>query len=262
MPQVICDGIRIHYDDLGYGEPALLLLPGWCEPRTGFGQLVLRCATAWRVLMPDWRGHGESEASGEDFGAAELLRDALAVIDASAARNIIPVAVSHAGWIAIELRRRLGHRIPRLILLDWLLTRPGADLLRTLEELQQPRRWQAARERLLSDWLGGSLNLDLTAHIHQDMMAFDFAMWARAAREISLAYNDRGSPLKVLGGLLKPPPTLHLYAQPDNPDYLTAQQRFAADHPWFNVRKIEARSHFPALEAPDAVAAAINEFLR
>jgi hypothetical protein len=41
------------------------------------------------------------------------------VIEASQAQHVVPVALSHAGWVAIELRRRLGALIPKLVLLDW-----------------------------------------------------------------------------------------------------------------------------------------------
>jgi hypothetical protein len=31
MPFADSDGIRIHYEDTGEGEPVLLGLPGWCN---------------------------------------------------------------------------------------------------------------------------------------------------------------------------------------------------------------------------------------
>ena len=70
-----------------------------------------------------------------------------------------------------------------------------------------------------------------------------------------------GSPLQALATLDPPVPVLHLYAQPDDPGYLAAQQSFAAAHPWFQVSKVEARSHFPLYEAPDAMALAITRFV-
>jgi hypothetical protein len=41
-----------------------------------------------------------------------------------------------------------------------------------------------------------------------------------------------------------------------------AQQSFAAVHPWFSVYRLEAQSHFPMFEVPDAIASAIEEFVR
>ena len=54
---------------------------------------------------------------------------------------------------------------------------------------------------------------------------------------------------------------LHVYAQSSAPEYLSAQESFAQDHPWFHVRRLEAVSQFPALEIPDETAAVIREFI-
>src|SRR5262245_42218323 len=115
------EGLQISYDDLGHGEPALLFLHGWCANRTVFRPLVERCSTHRRTLALDFRGHGRSAVPTSDFGFDGLVEDALAVIEASGAEHIVPVALAHAGWAAIELRRRLRARIPKLVLLEWLI---------------------------------------------------------------------------------------------------------------------------------------------
>jgi hypothetical protein len=43
--------------------------------------------------------------------------------------------------------------------------------------------------------------------------------------------------------------------------YLAAQQSFAAAHSWFTVMRLNARSHFPMFEVPEAMATAIEQFL-
>jgi hypothetical protein len=49
-----------------------------------------------------------------------------------------------------------------------------------------------------------------------------------------------------------------LYGQPATPEYLDAQQRFAAEHEWYSVRRLDARTHFSMIEAPGEVAAEIE----
>jgi pimeloyl-ACP methyl ester carboxylesterase len=134
----------------GQGGPALLFLPGWCSSREVFADLPHLSATRRRVLALDWRGHGGSEAATAPFGADELVEEAMAVIEASGARSVVSVALSHAGWIAIELRRRLGDRIAKLMLVDWLVQAPP-PFLRVLEANQSPDRWSIARD-LGNDW--------------------------------------------------------------------------------------------------------------
>jgi pimeloyl-ACP methyl ester carboxylesterase len=253
-------GLRITFDDFGYVQPALLFLPGWCEPRTVFEHLAPQCAVDRRVLVLDWRGHGDSEVAAEDFGLDALVEDALAVIEASHVESFIPVSVSHAGWVSIELRRRLGEQVKKLIFLDWFVLDPPPPFLDVLAGLQDPQRWKETRDRLFETWIADSDDEAVAAHIREEMGAFDADMWARAARSIAAAYKAAGNPLKALGTLPPPVPTLHLYSQPADPQYLAAQQAFAKDHPWFRVQRLEARSHFPALENPDEVAECIRRF--
>src|SRR6266487_5714452 len=113
--------IAVAYDDRGSGEPALLLMPGWCAGRGVFDELT-GMVNSRRTLAMDWRGHGGSGAANGNFGTPELVDDALAVIHASGAKTIVPLATAHAGWVAIELRRRLAERIGKVILVDWIVT--------------------------------------------------------------------------------------------------------------------------------------------
>lgn len=261
MPEAPSHGTTISYDDRGRGEPALLLMPGWCGSRQVFDQLAARCAARRRTLTLDWRGHGQSEAPTGDFGASALVDDALSVIEASGAERVVPVALSHAGWIAIELRRRLGSRVSKLVLLDWIVLAPPPPFLGALQALQDPARWQQAREQLFLMWIHGLDIAELSRYVHEDMGSYGFDMWSRAAREIESAYAKAGNPLQALAALNPPVPVLHLYAQPDDPGYFAAQQSFSAAHRWFQVHNVQARSHFPLLEAPDEMATVIERFV-
>lgn len=67
-----------------------------------------------------------------DFGTSDLVEDALSVIEKSGAQSVVPVALSHAGWVAIELRRILGTRVSKLVLLDWIILEAPAPFLGAL----------------------------------------------------------------------------------------------------------------------------------
>lgn len=57
-----------------------------------------------------------------------------------------------------------------------------------------------------------------------EMRAYGFGTWSRAGREIARRFSTEGSPVAALEQLENPCPTLHLYAQPSDDEYLTAQQ--------------------------------------
>lgn len=253
--------IPIAFDDAGTGEPALLCLPGWCVDRTAFRDLLAASSTSRRVLAMDWRGHGESGSGDGEFGEDELVADALAVIEASGADRVVPVALAHAGWVAREVRRRLPERIPALILVDWLVLDPPPPFVDALAMLQREDSWRQTRDRLFAMWLEGVDTPAVERLVHDVMGSYDFAMWARGGRAIGEAYARHGSPLAALAALDPPPPVLHLYAQPDDPEFLRAQEAFAGDHPWYHVHKLSATSHFPMLEVADGMTAAIERFI-
>lgn len=260
MPPALLANQAIAYDDRGHGDPALLFLPGWCAGRAAFDELAGRMSARHRTLAMDWRGHGGSASLPGDFGGSELVEDALAVIAASGAQRIIPVATAHAGWVAIELRRRLGERIPQVVFVDWIVTDPPPPFMGAIGAMRDPSQALAVRDQLFGMWTHGVDHAGVLRYVREDMGAYPAAMWARAAREIEAAYQREGSPLRALAALEAPVRALHLYAQPDDPAFLAFQKAFSIDHPWFEVRKLDARSHFPTIEVPDQVEAAIERF--
>jgi pimeloyl-ACP methyl ester carboxylesterase len=261
MHMARCGDVTLSYDDLGAGEPALLLLPGWCSSRAIFGELASRLAPHHRILAMDWRGHGGSGSVEGDFGSSDLVADTLAVIAASGAQRIVPIAVAHAGWVAIELRRRLGARVPKLVLVDWIVTDPPPPFLGALTAMQDPAKALQVRDQLFAMWTEGVENPKVRRFVREDMGSYTAAMWSRAGREIAAAYAREGSPLQALAALVPPPPVLHLYAQPTDPAYFAVQESFAVEHPWFAVCRLDARSHFPAIEVPEQMQDPIERFV-
>jgi pimeloyl-ACP methyl ester carboxylesterase len=254
-------GIQIEYDDVGTGEPVLLFMGGWCANRTVFRNLLEPCSGHRRVLALDWRGHGGSSQFGQDFGEQDLVEDALSVIEASGARMIVPVALAHSGWVAIDLKHRLGSQIPKIIHVEWIIGPASLPFLKTLEAMQSPEHSRAAVESLFDLWLEGMEIPELVQFVRKEMGAYGFDMWARAGREIKSSYDRQGSPLQALSRIESHSPVLHLYAQPDDPGYKAMQEVFACENPWFHVHKLNARSHFPMFEVPQEMAEAIEKFV-
>lgn len=265
MSRTPVDNVSIAFDDLGptgsehESDPALLLLPGWCTNRSVFGPLVALLAKHRRTLALDWYDHGESGAAGKDFGQEQLVAQALGVIAASKVNRVIPVTISHAGWVALELRRQLGSRVPGLVFLDWIVSEPPPPFLAILAGMQSPQ-WQQAVEQVFGMWLHGVEQPEVIRFVRQEMGSYPGSMWSRAGREIGAAYAAQGSPLAAAARLEPAVPILHLYGQPDDPGYLSFQQDFAAAHPWYKVQKLTARSHFPTLECPGEIAQALLAF--
>lgn len=247
------------YDDHGVGEPSLLLLPGWCGDRSVFAPVAAPAAERRRVVTTDLRGHGAS-TDVEDFDSARQVDELVALLDDRGIERVVPVALSHAGWLAIELRRRLGAaRVPGVVLLDWMVLGPPPGFTEALAGLQSPEDWTVVRAGLFEMWTAGVENASVHEYV-ASMGEYGFAHWSRAGREISASFAAHGTPLTALDALETPCPTLHLYAQPADPDHLEAQRSAASTRPWFRVERLEASSHFPTFEVPGAIAGHLEEF--
>jgi Alpha/beta hydrolase family len=98
--------VRIAYDDEGpRADDAVVFLGGWCNGgRSFFAPLAERLAARHRVIRLDWRGHGDSGRPAADFGHDELADDAMAVIQATGVRRVVPVSQAHGGWPALRAR--------------------------------------------------------------------------------------------------------------------------------------------------------------
>ena len=253
----LADTLGLGVDDLGEGEPALLLLTGWCSSRERWAKAAPLLAEHRRVVSFEWRGHGESQPETGDFGTAEMVQDALSVIAAACLETVIPCSASHSGWVAIELRRRLGDRVPAIVHLDWMVQEPSNAYMDLLAELQDPERWPHARDTLFDIWCAGVQDDAIDAAI-EVMRAQSAEMWMRSGREIEASYRRGGSPLRALSAFPTVPLVRHVYGQPPAPEYLAAQQQFAAEHEWYSVHRLDARTHFSMLEAPGEVAGEIE----
>jgi alkylhydroperoxidase/carboxymuconolactone decarboxylase family protein YurZ len=111
-----------------------------------------------------------------------MVQDALSVIDAAGLRTVIPCSASHSGWVAIELRRRLGERIPAIVHLDWMVQEPSSAYMDLIAELQDPDRWPHARDTLFDIWRAG-VESEAIDDALEVMRRQDAEMWMRSRRQ-------------------------------------------------------------------------------
>ncbi len=251
---------RLAVTDLGTGGPALLLVPGWCGDRTVFDPLLESASQHRRVVSVDLPAHGGSPAPGGDFTTADVVDALVATLEHLSLDTVVPVGLSHAGWAAIDLRRRLGAtRVPGVVVMDWMVLGTPPGFADALAGLQSPA-WADVRAGLTSMWLDGLDIPALTAYV-ESMKAYGEAHWSRAGREIAAQFTAQPVPLAALEAL-QPCPTLHVYAQPAADEVLAAQREYAATHPWFSVHRLDARSHFPMFEVPQEMVGSVESFVR
>jgi len=250
------------FDEAGSGE-AILLLSGWCQDHRLFKHLAPELARTHRVLRLDWRGHGEHRSHHGDFGTEDQVADVAGFLDAMGISSVVPVSTSHGGWANIGVTDALGAaRIPRTVVIDWIMVTPDASFDQAIAELQQPDTYEKGRRDLFDYWIGATDNTDIIEHVNAEMAGYSYEMWARSGREIARAYAAWGNPMKRMAAMAEQRPVMHVFSQPFEEKYLAAQQAFARENPWFQPVKLPGRTHFPTLEQPVAVAETVRRFAR
>lgn len=155
--RVEADGIRIGYDDVGEGEP-LVLLHGFPLERRLFAPQLRALAGQGRCIAPDLRGFGETTLA-PPFTMDRYADDVVALLDALGIARAVVGGVSMGGYVAFALWRRHPGRVRALLLAG---TRASADdeaaLARRREMIALARAHGsgAVADQMLPNLLGAS----------------------------------------------------------------------------------------------------------
>ena len=103
--------------ETGTGQP-LLLLHGWPQDGRMWEPLIGDLSERYRVLVPDLRGFGNSEAPRGDYSKHSLAEDVLALLDAEGIERVTIVGHDWGGWIAWLLALEHPERVGRFAALD------------------------------------------------------------------------------------------------------------------------------------------------
>jgi pimeloyl-ACP methyl ester carboxylesterase len=74
------NGFRMHYAEAGEGDP-VVLVHGWPQHWWAWRHQIPALAERYRVIVPDLRGYGWSEAPRSGYGKAQFAADVLALMN-------------------------------------------------------------------------------------------------------------------------------------------------------------------------------------
>ena len=125
------DGVKIHYEVFGAGEPTVLLLPTWSIIHSRQWKMQIPyLARHCRVLTFDGRGNGRSDrpADPEAYAEREFAADALAVMDASQTPRAIIVGFSMGAQRGLLLAANHPERVEAAVFIGPSYQGGGAPL--------------------------------------------------------------------------------------------------------------------------------------
>jgi len=138
----IINGINMAWDDSGAG-PAVCLIHGFPLNRKMWApQVSALTAAGYRVVTPDLRGFGESEALESEYFIDQFADDTVALFDHLGIASAVVGGMSMGGYVLQNLLERYPDKV---LAACFIATRSGAD-----DEAGKERRLKLAEDVMKS----------------------------------------------------------------------------------------------------------------
>ena len=262
VPFLEVDGTRLHYEEAGSGGPALVLLHAFPLHAAMWGPQLACLSTGRRVVAPDLKGFGASDAP-EDLSRYTMLgyADELAgLLDGLGLDRVVVGGLSMGGYVALAFLRQYADRVVGLVLAD---TRAGADTAEVFERRtnQQDQVARTGTTALIEELLRGLLSDHTRAHRLELVEQVRRLMANPPAGYIGAleAMKHRSDATAELGSIAVP--TLVVVGEDDTlapPDVARAMHEAI---PGSRLAVLPKAGHLSNLEAPDEFNAAVADLL-
>lgn len=254
-------GLRFHVAEAGAGEP-LVLLHGWPQHWWAWRRVVPLLAPHARLVMPDLRGFGWSDAPPDGYDKQGMADDVLAVLDALGLERVRVVGHDWGGWIAFLACMTAPERFERALVLGISppFGRPNPRALLDFWRLAYmlPLSAPAIGERLAASerFVRTMLTARAGAFSDEDLHAFAEVLAEPArARATVLLYRTFLTREMVRGvrGRLQVPTRLVVGARDPvvRPSLVSGRERYADD---LTIEFVPDCGHWIPAERPDLVA--------
>ena len=118
------DGIRVHYQSVGKGSPAVVFIHGWTCDLTFWRLNAPAVAAGHRVLLVDLPGHGRSDKPPVDYTLSLFARGVEAVLRDARVEKAILVGHSMGGPVALKFLRLFPSKVEGFVAVDSRFAQP------------------------------------------------------------------------------------------------------------------------------------------
>jgi pimeloyl-ACP methyl ester carboxylesterase len=258
---VIVGGIRLHVAEAGEGEP-LVLLHGWPQHWWHWRHVIGPLSERYRVIAPDWRSLGWSEAAASGYSVWDLRDELLGLLDVLGLDRVRLVGQDWGNLVGYVLGIEQPERLERFVALGgihpWSATgstpliylRPWHIYLNASPAGPALARSGALPAFLLRRWRSRG------EYTPEEVGAY-VAQFARAGTRAATGQRYRSIVLREIPYFVREHKRLRLtvptLALDGDADPLTAGvpdswRRFADAMEWVTLPGV---GHFPAEEAPE-----------
>ena len=252
------NGIKLAYVEAGdpKGEP-LLLLHGYTDSSRSFSPMVPHLGR-YRLLIPDQRGHGVSDAPDCCYGSTQFAHDAKLFLDALKIDRAAVAGHSLGSMVAMNLAADHPDRVTKVVLIgstalvpvkrgDWLYDNVAAMRGPLDPATQFAKDWHPANQPT-------AVEKTFAEAVNADLYRIPPHVWRGVMRELAYVPAGRHAPdvkspvLIISGGKDALFPVEH-------------HQSLLKAFPQAKARVFDDLGHNPNWERPEEVASTISEFL-
>ena len=254
------NGINLAYTDQGRGTP-VVLLHAFPQSRAMWAPQVNALSKTHRVIAPDFRGFGESDAPPGPYTLDRFADDVAGLLDHLAIPRAVFVGLSMGGYTLFAFYRTYAARVNGLVLAD---TRAQADTEEgragrlAMAQTAQTNGAGAIADLMLPKLLSPAALHTKPELVRQVRSTIERTTVSGIAGAL-MAMAERPDSVPLLARIACP--VLVLTGELDGPTPPADGKFMAARIPGARLEIIPQAGHLSNLEAPEAFTNAIRSFL-
>jgi 3-oxoadipate enol-lactonase len=260
--KVNINGIELAYDDNSAGPPIILLHGFPLNRRMWRPQEKALVGAGYRLITPDLRGFGESDAPEGPYTMSAFADDAVGLMDHLAIKQAVVGGMSMGGYVLLNLLERYPERI---IAACFITTRSGTD-----DEGGKARRLALAEEvaktgsfavaDTFRSVLFATETIRTKPELINEVYSWMKAMDTNGLTGALLAMRERKDYSHILGSFKLP--ALVIGAEQDRAVPLDTIREFVTGLPNGTLCLIPDAGHMVNMEQPEAFNSCLLDFLR
>ncbi|MDP4098084.1 alpha/beta fold hydrolase [Paenibacillus sp. P96] len=259
MNKKLCGETTIHYADEGQGDKVIVLLHGFCGSSSYWDDVIPLLSPHYRCIVPDLRGHGQSDAPKGAYSMEDMADDVLKLLEELGIPKVVLLGHSMGGYIALSAVQRHPERFSAFGLIH---STAHADTEEAKEKrLKAVSTIETAGITAFVDGLVPGLfapqHLDSMADKVNKTRGIGYTTPPQGAAGAALAMRGRPDRRDVLTAA----PLPVLLVAGENDQVIPIERTFTADQPNIQRSIISGAGHMSMMEAPQELAEVMKGFL-